>query len=273
MADIKAKDFETILNIALALQRLQAPELAQKKAQADREALLQRLAITQQGLSQRQKPQVTGLSEIGKIASRASGRRAELLKDIDPGDTEAIAIAESQAALENRPEAQLLQILAASLLQSGDPSAAALAGRVTDVINPPSPRELKNRNLQARARAGMKREARVGGFSVKGGPRSGFSARGTPAEILAQLIETRPAELQAKFGKFTDVPQGLPPVFGGGGRFRGAGGGADFGPSDVPFPALPPEAGTGGQEPDLLMQLLEALTGAGTGTAGIQLGA
>lgn len=271
MADIKADDFEQILDIAAALQRLRAPELAQAKAQADREALLQRLLITQQGLSERQKPQVTGLSEIGKIAGRASGRRAELLRDIKPGDVEALAAAESEAALANRPEAQLLQILAASLLQSGDPAAAALAGRLTDVINPPSPRELKNRKLQARARAGKAREAKVGGFSVKGGPRSGFSARGTPAEILAQLIATRPAELQAKFGKFTDVPQGLPPVFGGGGEFGEGGGGASFGAAQDPFPALPPEAGTGGQEPDLIMQLLEALSQ--SGTAGLNLGA
>ncbi len=273
MADIKADDFAQILNIALALQQLQAPERAQAKAQADREALLQRLQITQQGLSERQKPKVTGLAESLKILGRGTGRRATLLEDIAPDDTEAIALAESQAALANRPEAQALQIIAASLLAAGDAPGAALGQRLADVLSPPSKRELKIRKLEARARKGRAREAKVGGFSVKGGPRSGFAARGTPEEILAQLIETRPAELQAKFGRFSDVPQGLPPVFGGGGQFGAGGGGAEFGPASPPFPALPPEAGTGGQEPDLLMQLLEALSGAGTGTAGIQLGA
>jgi len=193
-----------VLQLARILQQLQEPERKQKESEKTREALLQRLLITQQGLQQRQDPQLTGLSGLQSVLSRAQGTRTELLRDVDPEDAEAVQAAENQAAIANRPEAQFLRAMAVALAQAGDAPSAALGQQLADIVVPPTKKEMSRRRVRAAARARTTGE-KVGTFSVKGGPRAGFSAEGTPADILAQLIETRPEALKKKFGR--DVRQ------------------------------------------------------------------
>jgi len=250
-----------VLQLARIFQQLQEPERKQMEAEKTREALLQRLLITQQAAQQRQRPQVTGLSGLQSVLGRAQATRTELLRDVDPEDAEAVQAAENQAAIANRPEAQFLRAMAVALAQAGDAPSAALGQQLADIVVPPTKKQLSRRRVRAAARARATGE-KPGTFAVTGGPRAGFRAEGTPAQILQQLIETRPEALKRKFGATRKpvrepapaaAPVTPPPAFA------------------PQFPALPPEAGIGGQEPDLLMDLFRLLSGAGTAPG--QLGA
>jgi len=188
-----------VLQLARILQQLQEPERKQRESERTREALLQRLLITQQGLQQRQRPQLTGISGITGALGRAQDIRTELLREVDPEDADAVAAAEAQAAALNRPEAQFLREMAAALFAAGDPGSAQLGIGIADVVSPPSKKELSRRRVRTAARARATGE-KPGTFAVTGGPRAGFRAEGTPAQILQQLIETRPEALKRKFG-------------------------------------------------------------------------
>jgi len=193
------EDALQVLQLARILQQLQEPERKARESQKTREALLQRLLITQQGAQQRQRPQVTGLSGIQSVLGRSQDVRTELLRDVDPEDAEAVAQAEAQAAAINRPEAQFLREMAIALFQAGDPGSAQLGTGLADIVSPPSKKELSRRRVRTAARRRATGE-QPGTFAVTGGPRAGFRAEGTPAQILAQLIETRPEALKRKLG-------------------------------------------------------------------------
>lgn len=240
-----------LLQLLGSIQQLQAPQQRAEEAEKTREATMERLLLSL-GARPKAKTELPGLSTAQTIFGRASNREALAVQDIDPEDTEKLAKARALARTENQADARLLGALAQLLADKGDISGARFAQQASETLNPPSPEQLEKRKLRARKQASRAKKAQTGGFSVTGGPRSGFAARGTPAEILAQLVATRPEGLQAKFGGFTDVGKHPTPKKTAKKKKKKR---QAF---DVDFPGLTPEAG-GGVGPDLLGALLQDL--------------
>lgn len=244
------ENLSQILQIAVQLQQLEEPRLRREKEERTRAATLERLKLSL-GARPAAKTELPGLSQIGSIFERASQREALAVQDIDPGDVKKLEKARGLARTENLPDAELLQGMAQLLLSKGQPDLARFAQQASEVLNPPTPEERSKRKVRQAVATRKARKAQVGGFSVTGGPRGGFAARGTPEEILAQLIATRSPELKAKFGRFTDTgtrpvrPRRQPTQ-----KKKKA-----FAPE---FPGLAPEAG-GGAGPDILGALLQEL--------------
>ncbi len=205
MAELTGKQALLILDIAKSQLALQAPERRLREQERARDAALERLFITERGKERRQKPSVTGLSGFQSSFGRSQDLRAEIFRDVDLNDPKAVEAAEAQVAMLNRPEADFIRQVAIALLNAGDPGAAQLGMGLADVVSPPTKKALSKRRVAAAGRATATGE-KPGSFRVTGGPRSGFTGEGTPAQILEQLLATRPESLQKKFGAHVGPP-------------------------------------------------------------------